>query len=108
MNKIPLWSPSPEHIENANVSKFRNFINLNYKINLQTYNELYDWSIKYIANFWDAVWNFCDIIYSTEAKSTITQLKNSDPKDIRNYNWFPGAKLNYAENLLRFADEEIA
>ena len=108
MRKLALWSPTSEQVENANMTKFMNFINLKYSIKLKNYDELYKWSITYIANFWDAVWNFMDVIYSKESKNTITQFKNSDPKDIRNYTWFNGAKLNFAENLLRFNDEETA
>ncbi|HRP01290.1 MAG TPA: acetoacetate--CoA ligase [Candidatus Kapabacteria bacterium] len=108
MKKIALWSPTPDQIESANMSKFINFINLKYSIKLKNYNDLYQWSITYIANFWDAIWNFMDVIYSKEAKNTLTQLRNSNPKDIRSYRWFCGAKLNFAENLLRFNDEETA
>lgn len=108
MKKIPLWSPTSNQIESANMTKFINFINLKYSIKLQNYNDLYQWSITYIANFWDAIWNFMDIIYSNEPRNTLTQLKNTDPKDIRSYRWFCGAKLNYAENLLRYRDEETA
>lgn len=108
MKKLALWSPTSEQVENANMTKFMNFINLKYSIKLKNYNDLYNWSVTYIANFWDAIWSFMDIIYSKEPKNVLTQLKNSDPKDIRNYKWFSGAKLNYAENLLRFSDEETA
>jgi len=108
MKKIALWSPTSEQVENANMTKFINFINLKYSIKLKDYDELYNWSVTYIANFWDAIWTFMDVIYSKEPKNTLTQFKNSDPKDIRNYTWFSGAKFNYAENLLRFNDEETA
>lgn len=109
MKKIALWSPTKEQIDNANMTKFRNFINLKYKIKLENYFELYDWSITYIANFWDAVWEFMDIIHSKAPSAILTHINSSVPKeDITNYRWFKGAKLNFAENLLRYSDEEPA
>jgi acetoacetyl-CoA synthetase len=103
-----LWQPSEEQINNSHINKFRNFVNLKYNINLNDYNDLYNWSINYIANFWQSFWEFSDIIYSENYKNILTLVDKNNPNDIRNYKWFDGAKLNFAENLLRFRDEEIA
>jgi len=103
-----LWQPSEEQINNSHITKFRNFVNLKYNINLNDYNDLYNWSINYIANFWQSFWEFSDIIYSENYKNILTLVDKNNPNDIRNYKWFDGAKLNFAENLLRFRDEEIA
>lgn len=108
MNNKLLWQPTEEQINNAHISKFRNFVNLKYKIKLNDYNDLYNWSINYVANFWQSFWEFSDIIYSENYKNILTLMDKNNPNDIRNYKWFEGAKLNFAENLLRFRDDEIA
>ncbi|MBX3044512.1 MAG: acetoacetate--CoA ligase [Candidatus Kapabacteria bacterium] len=109
MQKFPLWTPNSANIENSNINKFRIYVNEKYKIDLQNYSELYDWSVIYIANFWQCCWDFFDIIHSKRF-DTVLSLKDNDksPDDITNYEWFKGAKLNFAENLLRFSDDEPA
>jgi len=109
MNKIPLWTPDIETINNSNITKFRFFVNEKYNLNLGNYQELYQWSIDYIANFWQCMWEFFDIIHTKKYNSVLSLkcLENS-PDDITNYLWFDGAKLNFAENLLRFCDDEPA
>ncbi len=109
MQKIPLWQPTNSQIENANMTKFRIFINNKYEIDLKNYDELYDWSINYIVNFWQSLWEFFDIIYSKKYNSVLSiKDKNKSPELMTNYEWFKGAKLNFAENLLRFSDDETA
>lgn len=109
MEKIPLWTPDNTAIDNANITKFRQFVNSKYKINLTDYNEFYKWSVDYIANFWQCMWEFFDIIHSKKYQSTLSlKDKSKSANDITNFKWFDGAKLNFAENLLRFDDEETA
>ncbi len=109
MPKQPLWTPDEKSVNNSNMTKFRYFINKKYSLNLSDYNELYKWSVDYIANFWQCLWEFFDIIYSKKFDTVLTiKDKNVSQNDITNYKWFKGSKLNFAENLLRFADDESA
>ena len=59
-----LWKPSEEQIRNANLTKFMNYINKNLKLNINTYDLLYNWSIENRADFWLALWNFSDVFSS--------------------------------------------
>lgn len=109
MNKEPLWVPLEDDLRESNMTQFMNFINLKYSLKISSYNELYDWSINYIANFWEDISQFMDIIYGRPPQKILTKINTgSNADDIRNYQWFKGAKLNFAENLLRFRDEELA
>lgn len=67
------------------------------------YHELHKWSVDNHAQFWKAVWEFTDIIHS-EDFTEIVEDKSMDqiPK------WFKGARLNYAENALRWNDDHFA
>ena len=63
MNKI-LWSPTKEQIDSSNLESLRQIINLKYDLNLSSYLDIHDWSVKNIEQFWEIVWNDTGIIYS--------------------------------------------
>lgn len=101
--KKPLWMPSNDIIENANMTRFIRFINERHGKNFKSYNELYQWSINNIPDFWAAMWNFAEIKASKGYDMVVDDL-NKFP----GARWFVGAKLNFAENLLRYRDDKLA
>ncbi|MEO0241292.1 MAG: acetoacetate--CoA ligase [candidate division WOR-3 bacterium] len=98
-----LWEPSKNLIEKSNIKKFINFLNKRYNLNIKDYFDLYDFSIKDIPFFWENFWDFIEIKYKEKFKEVVDDL-NKFPGAY----WFKGAKLNYAENMLRFRDKKIA
>ena len=54
MNRI-LWKPNKKQIENSQMEAFRLQVNSRFDINLANYNELYEWSINHISDFWKAI-----------------------------------------------------
>jgi len=98
-----LWEPSSYHYNDSNLSKFISFINHTYKKNIQNYDDLYDWSITDISNFWNSVHQFCDIKFSSKPKTIL----NKNDSFIGS-TWFDGAQLNFADHLLKFRDDSIA
>ncbi|CAJ0757534.1 17927_t:CDS:2 [Entrophospora sp. SA101] len=92
---VELWRP--KDIKNTEMEKFRLAVNKKFNINL----ELWKWSTENISEFWAMVWDFTNIIYSIPYKQV---LEESKPMD-QNPSWFIGAKLNFAENLLRCRDK---
>lgn len=101
--KKPLWVPSKERIEKANMTRFINYINNKYQKNISSYPELYHWSITNIPQFWESMWEFGNIIASQPYKEIVNSLE-----DMLGAKWFSGAKLNFAENLLRYRDDQTA
>ncbi len=101
--KKPLWIPSQERIDNANMTRFIKFINERHRKDFKSYNELYQWSIDNIPDFWAAMWDFAEI-KATEKYDTVVD----DLKKFPGARWFLGAKLNFAENLLRYRDDRLA
>jgi acetoacetyl-CoA synthetase len=101
--KQPLWTPSKERIKNANMTRFIEFINTRYQKNFTDYFALYDWSVRDIPGFWAAVWEFMGIIASKTHEKPVDDLSR-----FPGTKWFPGAELNFAENLLRYRDDRIA
>jgi acetoacetyl-CoA synthetase len=99
----PLWIPSVERMQNANITRFINRANHTHHLRIKTYSELYDWSINEIADFWAMMWEFADIKHS-HAYDAVVEDINQFP----GAKWFPGARLNFAENLLRYRDDRTA
>jgi acetoacetyl-CoA synthetase len=94
-----LWEPSPDQSENSQMTQFIRLINRKYSQSIQNYNDLFEWSITHISAFWEMVWYFSKIIASRMYTSIV-----DDPSKMPGAKWFPSARLNYAENLLRYRD----
>lgn len=90
----PLWRPSAEQIKKAAISAFMVFAGKAGR----DYDSLWRWSVDHRADFWTAVWDFCGVI---GAKGD-TVLKDGDK--MPGAQFFPEARLNFAENLLRRRD----
>ena len=98
-----LWKPSEEQIKNSNLYRFMNFINEKYGQNFETYAPLYEWSVANIPEFWGAMWEFADIVASNPYEEVVDDLTK-----MPGARWFSGARLNFAENLLRYRDDRVA
>jgi len=101
--KSPLWQPSRERIRDANMTGFMDYVNNKHGKNFQSYDALYDWSVNEMAAFWAAAWEFLEIRYSTPYDTVITPAEY-----MMQTRWFQGARLNFAENLLRYRDNQTA
>ena len=102
MGKL-LWYPSEEYIKQANVTRFIGFVNERYDLKIDSYGELYDWSIEKIPDFWASMWEFGEIIASRGYDEVVDDLRKFPGAE-----WFSGARLNFSENLLRYRDDRIA
>jgi len=83
--------------------RFMGTVNEKFKQNFTDYRSLYQWSIENIADFWATMWEFADIIASKPYDQVI-----DDAAKMPGAHWFSGARLNFAENLLRFRDDGVA
>ncbi len=96
MTDTPLWTPS--HPEQTNLAAFMR------ECGHETldYDSFWRWSVENPEKFWDSIWNICGVV--GEKGKTI--LENGE--DMRKARFFPDAKINYAENLLKRRDEAAA
>ena len=101
--KAPLWEPSPERKENANITRFIALVNERYGTKLTAYNELNDWAINNLACFWALAWEFVGIRASKKYDRVLVPGKR-----MMDTKWYTGARLNFAENLLRYRDRHPA
>ena len=99
----PVWTPSQKQIDRSQMTKFIKYVNLSHHLSLKNYDDLYSWSIQDIPSFWETVWKFCDVKYSTPYSEIV-----DDTSKMPGAKWFTGSQLNYAENLLRFKDSKPA
>ncbi len=102
MGKL-LWEPSEKRKRDANITAFINLMNGRYGQDFHSYGQLYDWSINNIADFWACMWDFAQI-KSSEGYETVVD----DASKMPGAKWFVGARLNFAENLLRYRDGHTA
>jgi acetoacetyl-CoA synthetase len=101
--KVPLWSPTEEWIKNANLTRFLEYVNKKDGKHLRTYPELYRWSVEAVPEFWARLWEFADIKASRGYDQVV-----DDVRKMPGAKWFSGARLNFAENLLRHRDDRPA
>ena len=98
-----LWRPSEEAVQRSQMNQFRLFVNERFGLNLRDAFELYDWSVTAIADFWAAMWDFSSIISSQQYDEVV-----DDTTKMPGAKWFAGARLNFAQNLLRDRDDRTA
>jgi acetoacetyl-CoA synthetase len=98
MSKM-LWKPSKERAGSSNMHRFMKSANADFS----DYAQLYKWSITDIPDFWAAAWDFLEIKASQPYQKVVEDLDK-----FPGAKWFPGAELNFAENLLRFRDDRVA
>ncbi|KAF3851729.1 hypothetical protein F7725_013501 [Dissostichus mawsoni] len=100
MESKVLWYPDSK--KNTQMDTFRIQVNKDYGLNLANYNDLYQWSVDSYPDFWSEVWRFCGVVSSKPYEEVVDVSKRvSDVPE-----WFKGARLNYAENLLKHADQD--
>ncbi len=102
MGKL-LWKPSEGRIKSSNMYRFMAFVNERHQLDFKDYDGLYAWSISELAAFWADVWDFVGIKASRKCDQVI-----NDDRKMPGAKWFSGARLNFAENLLRYRDDSVA
>lgn len=98
-----IWQPSADRISRSQMTAFIKYVNQQWQLELSDYAALYQWSIDKPELFWSAVWDFCQVIASESATKVVEQREK-----MPGAKWFVGAKLNFAENLLRFRNDHPA
>ena len=99
----PLWKPSADRIAKANISVFTRKLELDWGVSLSDYSALHAFSIEEIEKFWLSIWDFCGVIASKKGDRILV---GSDK--MPGAQFFPDARLNFAQNLLRRRDDTLA
>ncbi|HEY0913806.1 MAG TPA: acetoacetate--CoA ligase [Solimonas sp.] len=101
----PLWSPRRLQRGATTLGAYAHYLRDTglFDSDGENYQALWLWSVKDPARFWETVWKFCDVRYSRPHAQVL-----DDPSRMPGARWFEGARLNFAENLLRFRDSTAA
>ncbi|HEY8568619.1 acetoacetate--CoA ligase [Microbulbifer sp.] len=98
----PLWQPTDAAIAATQMDQFRRQVNEQHQQSLPDYHALYQWSVENREQFWNQLWDFGEVVASVRG----SQILGRDT--MPGAEWFPEARLNFAENLLRFRDDKPA
>ena len=99
----PLWTPSAERMKRAHLSRFMAEVSATWGVDAADYAALHAWSVAEPAQFWRSMWDFAGIVGDGPGERIVI-----DGDRMPGARWFPDARLNYAENLLRRRDEADA
>ena len=101
--KNPLWVPDGLSILQSNLHAFQEKIKTDLGLEFDQYQKLHKWSVSHPEQFWAQVWEFGDVRCSIKWDRVL-----ENPDQFPGAKWFPGARLNFAENLLRDRSDRIA
>jgi len=102
----PLWEPSTEEKESTSITRFSKKIKEIYNLPDIEYSTLHKWSVEHPDLFWLEVWKDCDVCFSKEWDEVLNISKFNTKKSKEKSDWFSGARLNFAENLLSNGEDE--
>ena len=103
MTEQALWRPTPEQAAASNLTAFMRHVRARHNVRVEDYAALHEWSVSERADFWSAVWEFCGV--KARRRSGVVL---ADGDRMPGARWFPGARLNFAENLLQRSDDAMA
>jgi acetoacetyl-CoA synthetase len=90
-----LWTPGAAQVEDANLTRFAKWLRRERGLEFASYDAMWRWSVTELEDFWQAIWDYFGILAS--APPTCVLRKRTMP----GAEWFPGARLNYAQHVLR-------
>ncbi|RJG03325.1 acetoacetate--CoA ligase [Noviherbaspirillum sedimenti] len=102
LKDAPAWTPSAPQAAQSNMNAFRKAAERRWRVALPDYDALHAWSVNEPEKFWASVWDDAGIIGTMGERILIEKYRMPGAR------WFPGAQLNFAENLLRRADDSDA
>ena len=94
-----VWTPSPERIASATITRYRGWLNETRGLQLEDYAGLWQWSVEELEDFWASIWEFFEVEASEPYERVLTR------REMPGTEWFPGARLSYAEHVFRGRDE---
>ncbi|HVS86111.1 MAG TPA: acetoacetate--CoA ligase [Gaiellaceae bacterium] len=94
-----VWTPSPERIANAEITRYREWLRETRGVDTASYGELWSWSVDHLEEFWASIWEFCGVQASQPYERVLGR------REMPGAEWFPGARLSYVEHVFRGRDD---
>ncbi|MCZ1074945.1 acetoacetate--CoA ligase [Rhodococcus sp. A5(2022)] len=95
-----LWSPAAERVAACRMSRYQRWLATEKNVRTTDYRSLWHWSITDLDGFWSSIWEYFDVSASNPGSVALAEPRMPGAQ------WFPGARLNWAENLLRHIDAD--
>jgi acetoacetyl-CoA synthetase len=93
-----LWRPSPERIERSTLSRYARWLESTRGLRFADYAELWGWSVAELERFWESIVEFFDVRFAEPSSGVLGS------RQMPGAEWFPGARLSYAEHIFRGKD----
>jgi acetoacetyl-CoA synthetase len=102
MSEMPelLWEPSAERLELATLTRFSEWLQAERGLSFGSYEELWQWSVDALEDFWTSVVSFFDLRFSAGGEVVLAD------RSMPGAEWFPGARISYAEHVFRGKDDD--
>jgi acetoacetyl-CoA synthetase len=98
-----VWTPSDERIGSATITRYREWLNERRGLRLESYDDLWRWSVGELEDFWASIWEFFEVAASEPYERVLTSHR------MPGADWFPGARLSYAQHVFRDRrDDDVA
>jgi len=88
-----LWTPTPDVIESANLTRYRHWLAQTRGLHFAGYDDLWRWSVERLDDFWASLFAYFNVRHSAAWTAPLAA------RAMPGARWFPGARLNYAENI---------
>ncbi|MDH4072394.1 MAG: acetoacetate--CoA ligase [Gammaproteobacteria bacterium] len=95
-----LWEPPAEWVARSNISAFSNWLCETRGLEFDGYDDLHRWSVEHLDDFWAAIWAYFDVRSSEPYEAVLGH------REMPGAEWFPGARLNYAEHIFRMRRDD--
>ncbi|MGL6266389.1 MAG: acetoacetate--CoA ligase [Chitinophagaceae bacterium] len=96
-DKTPLWSPSTTFMQQSNMMHYMEWLKKKKHLSFQNYDDLWEWSVSSIADFWESLWEY----FSIKTNSPYSSVLEKPNEGMIGTKWFSGATVNYAEHIFR-------
>ena len=93
-----LWAPSKERYAASTMAKFEHFLHKEFDLRFLNYNKMWEWSTSELEEFWTAITQYFNLRFFEPPQMVLGK------KDMPGAEWFPGAKVNYADQMLSHSD----
>ena len=94
-----LWEPTPEAIERSTLTTYMEWLERRRGLRFEGYHDLWQWSIDDVEAFWASIWDFFEVRAERPYKRVLGR------REMPGADWFPGARLSYAEHMFRGRDD---
>jgi acetoacetyl-CoA synthetase len=95
-----LWTPGAERVERATITRYARWLADAHGVETSGYHDLWRWSVADLEAFWASIWEFFDV------KASLPYERVLGSRAMPGAEWFPGARLSYAEHVFRDRDPE--